>query len=62
MPSTTPKQLRGNQRRRMRAMANRLRDMAAEWGDLDEVNMRELDQCANKVDRTADELCVSEGE
>lgn len=62
MTTTTPKQLRGNQRRRLRAMANRLRDMAAEWGDLDEGNMSELDQCADKVDRTADELYASEDE
>ena len=62
MPTPTPKQLRGNQRRRLRAMANRLRDMAAEWGDLDEGNMSELDQCADKVDRTADELYASEDE
>lgn len=60
MSATTPKQLRGNQRRSLRAMANRLRDMAAEWGDLDEGNMSELDQCALMVDRTANDLYVSE--
>lgn len=62
MTAPTPKQLRGNQRRRLRAMANRLRDMASEWGDIDEVNMNDLERCADKLDCTADELYVSEDE
>lgn len=56
MPERTKKQLAGGQRRSIHAMSARLRNMAAEWGDVDFVNMNLLDEKADQLDRLADEL------
>lgn len=62
----TEKQLAGYQRRSLRTMRQRLLNMAADWDGLDQFNMGELENLADRVeeiaislaDHTADETEV----
>jgi len=49
----TNKQLAGAQRRSLRAMREKLLDMAAAWDGMDQYNMGELTDLADHVERVA---------
>lgn len=56
----TAKQIAAGQRRSLRAMAKQLRDMAAEWGDIDTYNESALEDMAKDAELLADNLLEEE--
>lgn len=51
--SQTEKQLAGNQRRTLRAMRKRLLEMADAWDGVDQFNLTELTELADKAEEVA---------
>lgn len=51
--SQTEKQIAGNQRRSLRTMRERLLNMANEWDGIDEFNVTELTDLADKCNSVA---------
>lgn len=60
--SLTDKQLAGNQRRSLRKMRARLLEMAAEWDGVDQFNLSQLTELADKVEEVAVGMIADEGE
>jgi hypothetical protein len=60
--SLTDKQLAGNQRRSLRKMRARLLEMAAEWDGVDQFNLSQLTELADKVEEVAVGMISDEGE
>ena len=56
----TPKQQAAGNRRSLTAIANRLENMAAEWGDIDEFNMNILGEQAKKIREIASILFIDD--
>jgi hypothetical protein len=59
--SLTDKQLAGNQRRTLRKMRARLLEMANEWDGVDQFNLSELTDLADKVEEVAVSMIADEG-
>lgn len=51
--SLTEKQIAGNQRRSLRTMRQKLLEMADQWDGIDQFNMSELTELADKMDSVA---------
>lgn len=51
--SLTDKQLAGNQRRTLSAMRERLLRMAGEWDGVDQFNLSQLTEAADKLEEVA---------
>lgn len=60
--SLTDKQLAGNQRRSLRKMRARLLEMSAEWDGVDQFNLSQLTELADKVEEVAVGMIADEGE
>lgn len=56
----TPKQMAAGNRRSLEAIANRLENMSAKWGDIDEFNMSILDELIKKVRETASLIVIED--
>jgi hypothetical protein len=54
--SLTAKQIAGNQRRTLRSMRERLQKMADDWDGVDQFNLGQLTDLADKVEEVAVEL------
>lgn len=54
--SQTEKQIAGNQRRSLRKMREQLLAMASAWDGLDQFNMGQLTELADKVESVSTEL------
>lgn len=58
--SLTDKQLAGNQRRTLRAMRERLLRMASEWDGVDQFNLSQLTELADRVEQVAVEMVADD--
>jgi hypothetical protein len=56
MPERTRKQIAAGHRRRLQTIADKLRVMAAEWCDIDEVNIETLYSLGDQVEDTGKKL------
>ena len=56
----TAKQIAAGQRRTLNSIAKRLRDMAAQWGDVDTYNESALEDMAKDAELLADNLLEGE--
>lgn len=54
--SRTHKQIAGGQRRSLRSMREKLLDMAAEWDEVDQFNMTQLTELADRIEGIAVEM------
>lgn len=58
--SQTEKQIAGNQRRSLRKMREQLLAMATAWDGVDQYNMGQLSDLADKVDAVSAELITDD--
>lgn len=58
--SQTEKQIAGNQRRSLRKMREQLLAMASAWDGLDQFNMGQLSELADKVESVSAELITDD--
>ncbi len=58
--SQTEKQIAGNQRRSLRKMREQLLAMASAWDGLDQFNMGQLTELADKVESVSGELITDD--
>jgi hypothetical protein len=58
--SQSDKQLAGNQRRTLRAMRAKLLRMAEEWDGVDQFNLSQLTDLADKVEGVASKMVAEE--
>jgi hypothetical protein len=58
--SQSDKQLAGNQRRSLRAMSAKLLRMAEEWDGVDQFNLSQLMDLADKVESVAAEMITDD--
>lgn len=56
----TKNQIGGNQRRSLRAMRERLLNMAAAWDGVDQFNVTQLTELADKVEEVASSMVDDE--
>lgn len=56
----TEKQLAGHQRRRLRTIRRQLLEMSTQWDGIDEFNLGQLQDIADKVESVAAELIADE--
>lgn len=60
MAERTKAQIAAGHRRRLKTIAEKLRVMAAEWSDIDEVNGEVIYRLADNADATGNELYTEE--
>lgn len=60
--SLTDRQLAGHQRRTLRAMRKRLLTMAGEWDGVDQFNLSQLTELADKIEEVATEMVTQDFE
>lgn len=60
MAERTAKQIAAGHRRRLSTLAEKLRAMAAEWCEIDDVNVETLYQLSNQVEDTGTKLYTGE--
>lgn len=58
--SQSDRQIAGNQRRTLRAIRNRLLEMANAWDGVDQFNLSELTELADKVEDVAAGMVVDD--
>lgn len=57
----TAKQIAAGQIRSLRAIREKLLKMAAQWDDVDQFNMTQLEELADQVERVAIEMVPDKG-
>lgn len=57
---STEKQIAGNQRRTLRAMREKLLELASAWDGLDQFNMGQLTDLADQVETVAADLVAED--
>jgi len=60
--SQTERQIAGNQRRTLRAMRTRLLEMAAAWDGVDQFNVTQLTELADKAEEMAASMVAEDVE
>lgn len=60
MANVTPKQLAGRQRRSLRAIRERLLNMAEAWDGVDQFNMSQLTDLADEVEMASAQMTADD--